>query len=96
MKKKPDTAFAHAQLKKDPTSFLESGAADLAEKRELSPGKVMGAPKPPVAKVQKIFRLRWDVASALKLRAAQESAAAGAVVTETEIVEKLLSSYLDI
>lgn len=44
----------------------------------------------PEPTVQKLFRLRWDTSNALKTAAAEESAATGRRVTETEIVESML------
>ena len=47
----------------------------------------------PEPTIQKLFRLRWDVANALKMGALQESAATGRRVTETEIIERLLRAH---
>lgn len=85
MKKKPDLANF-----KDPTSFLEGGAADLAEKgRAPQKDKV----DKPVSQ-QKIFRLSVEVVNELKLHVARQQAETGVRTTETEIVEKLLRDYL--
>lgn len=83
--------------RKDPSDFLEGGAADRAEKPVYSvppkqPLAFVEAVKPEPT-VQKLFRLRWDTANALKLGAAQESAAQGKRVTETEIIEALLREH---
>ena len=43
--------------------------------------------------MQKLFRLRWDIANALKLGAAQESAKTGKRVTETDIIQQLLKKH---
>ena len=98
MKGKPNTdQFKPTQ--KDPSAFLESGAADRAEK---STSKVTIAesqpvePKKPEPTVQKLFRLRWDTANALRLGVAQQSAIGGKRVTETEIVESLLRGHYGI
>nr|WP_197981038.1 hypothetical protein [Pantoea agglomerans] len=77
---------------KDPTSFLEGGAADLAEKgRAPQKDKV----DKPVSQ-QKIFRLSVEVVNELKLHVARQQAETGVRTTETEIVEKLLRDYLKI
>jgi hypothetical protein len=95
MKAKPNID-AFRQPAKDPTAFLESGVADRTEARPaLSPAAapvvtsdvLVTKPEPTV---QKLFRLRWDVANALKMGAAQASIATGKRVTETEIVEELI------
>ena len=94
MRGKPDTD----QFKppKDPSAFLDSGVADQAEK---TPGKVSSAQTQlveahkPEPTIQKLFRLRWDTANALRLGAAQQSTITAKRVTETEIVETLLREY---
>lgn len=50
----------------------------------------------PVATVQKLFRLRWDTANALRLGAAQQSSQQGKRITETEIVERLIRSSFNL
>ena len=89
MKTKPDIrAFAG---QKDPTAFLEGGAGDQATRSSTNKRAVEApAAAKPEPTVQKLFRLRWDVANALKLAAAQESVTTGKRVTETEIVETLI------
>jgi hypothetical protein len=98
IKAKPDIK----SFKKDPTEFLEGGEADKAMAK-----KPVELDSPPVAEpqaqvieafkpeptVQKLFRLRWDIANALKLGAAQESARTGKRVTETDIVQQLLKKH---
>ena len=95
MKAKPNID-AFRQPAKDPTEFLESGVADRTEARPapspaaasvMTPDAVVTKPEPTV---QKLFRLRWDVANALKMGAAQASVASGKRVTETEIIEELI------
>jgi len=49
----------------------------------------------PHPRVQKIFRLRWDLSIALKRRAAAETAQQDRRVTETDIVERAIKAYLD-
>ncbi|HDL7697700.1 TPA: hypothetical protein PXQ72_004463 [Yersinia enterocolitica] len=88
MKKKPDLADF-----KDPTSFLEGGAADLAEKGR-TPQRQDKVDKP--VSQQKIFRLSVEVVNELKLHVARQQAETGVRTTETEIVEKLLRDYLKI
>lgn len=86
MKAKPDIrAFAG---EKDPTAFLEGGV-DQADRSSINKRLEATVIKPEPT-VQKLFRLRWDVANALKLAAAQESVTTGKRVTETEIVETLI------
>jgi hypothetical protein len=46
-----------------------------------------------VATVQKLFRLRWDTANALRMGAAQLSTKQAKRVTETEIVERLIRAH---
>ena len=96
MKKKPDlSSFQRPALAKDPSAFLDDAVADRAEKPADEPGK--SAPKEAAqATVQKLFRLRADVASALKMEAAERSVATGKRVTELEIVEQLLCDHFKI
>lgn len=79
--------------------FLESGAADRAESpvptQVVKVTSTIEATKPEPT-VQKLFRLRWDTANALKIGAAQQSAAEGRRVTETEIIENLLRLHYNI
>ncbi len=97
MKAKPNID-AFRQPAKDPTEFLESGVADRTEARPApsipatSATPIVTAAKPEPT-VQKLFRLRWDVANALKMGATQASIAGGKRVTETEIVEQLIRNY---
>lgn len=95
MKGKPDlTGFKRPAKPLD--EFLRAGSADKAaqgdEENETQAAQSAavdeaGKPEPTV---QKLFRLRWDTVSALRTGAAQESAAQGRRVTETEIVEALV------
>ncbi len=104
MKAKPNID-AFRQPAKDPTAFLEDGAADRTEVRpapstpaNLAATSADAAPvaTKPEPTVQKLFRLRWDVANALKMGAAHASVAAGKRVTETEIVEQLIRKQFKI
>ena len=85
MKARPDTNVFG--LKKDPTAFLGGAAADAAEKPAV---------KPPAKahREQKIFRLPLDLIGDLKRVAYERSAATGARVTETDLVEQALRTYL--
>jgi hypothetical protein len=94
MRGKPDLSGI-ATPKKDPTAFLDGGAGDIADKSAVVSKPVIVNDEPPVPTVQKLFRLRWDVAKALKAKAAEQSGP-GHRVTETEIVENLLKEYFSI
>ena len=95
MRPKPDvSAFSGAA--KDPNDLLNGGDPKFPKPPEAQGG---GKPKAstmtievtkPELTVQKLFRLRWDVANALKAGAVKESATARRRGTETEIVERLL------
>ena len=93
MRGKPDLAGI-ATPAKDPTAFIQGGAGDVADKTGLAKSPEI-ADEPPVPTVQKLFRLRWDVAKALKAKAAKESGP-NKRVTETEIVEGLLKEHFGI
>jgi hypothetical protein len=95
MKGKPDlSGFTPRPAPAKPLDdFLREGAADQAAAEgsvaaaQFGGADDAGKPEPTV---QKLFRLRWDTVSALRTGAAQESAAQGRRVTETEIVETLI------
>ena len=101
IKSKPDIK----SFNKDPNDFLEGGEADKPL-RKPSPASDRSSAEEPVTSVveafkpeptvQKLFRLRWDIANALKLGAAQESARSGKRVTETDIVQQLLKKHYGI
>ena len=95
MRGKPDLTGI-VRPAKDPSAFLEGGAGEAADKTRTSTAKtgISEADEPPVPTVQKLFRLRWDVAKALKAKAA-EASGPGHRVTETEIVEDLLKKYFN-
>ena len=76
--------------KPDVQSFL-AGADEPASAK----GQKTVTYSEPHPRVQKIFRLRWDLSISLKDRAALESAQQDRKVTETEIVERALNTYLD-
>jgi hypothetical protein len=91
MKSKPDLRGISQPSRLDPNDFLdgadsEQGQTIRRDRKELIPAK-------PEPTVQKLFRLRWDVANALKMEAAQSSVEQGRRVTETEIVERLIRKH---
>lgn len=95
MKAKPNTDQFKPQ--KDPSAFLESGAADVAD-RTAKPQLAATTPVPtaqPVAEAkvhreQKIFRLPLDLIAFLKRESYERSVKTGTRVTETELVEQAL------
>lgn len=93
MKAKPNTD----QFKphRDPSNFLEGGAADAADKLDKLPEK---ASQPvfeaKMHREQKVFRLPLDLINALKREAYERSVKTGSRVTETELVEKSLRMFL--
>jgi hypothetical protein len=92
MKAKPDiSGFVPPQ--KDPSAFLEGGAGDREKRAKPQSRPVDSGAAKPEPTIQKMFRLRWDVANALKMGAAQASIGTGKRVTETEIVESLLRAH---
>ena len=99
MKAKPNTD--QFKLKKDPSAFLEGGAADTADRTE-KPQLIDAIPQAPIdqplvqAKVhreQKVFRLPLDLINALKREAYERSVKTGSRVTETELVEQSLQAF---
>jgi len=97
MKTKPNTE--QFQAKKDPSSFLESGAADLANQIE-KPQQASSESQTPttqtttkVHREQKIFRLPVDLINQLKRESYERSMKTGSRVTETELVEQALKAY---
>lgn len=78
--------------KPDLDDFIESGAANTAENKNLSTS-FFQKPEPTV---QKLFRLRWDTAHALKMGAIELSNKNGKRITETEIIENLLRKHFHI
>lgn len=99
MRKKPDiSGFA---TPKDPTAFLESGTADVAE-RPIA--VVPTLPTQPVVaetlrrgrgKIQKIFNFPEELADRLRDEAIARSRATGTRVTEKDIVLAALDAYLN-
>lgn len=98
MKIKPNTD--QFKLQKDPSAFLEGGAADVADRTEkVQPVAAYQTPtsQPVVeAKVhreQKVFRLPLDLINVLKRESYERSVKTGARVTETELVEQSLRAF---
>ena len=99
MKSKPNTD--QFKLKKDPSDFLEGGAADAAD-RVGTPQPATAASQAPTAlpaaaakahREQKIFRLPLDLIAFLKRESYERSVKTGSRVTETELVEQALRSF---
>jgi hypothetical protein len=99
MKAKPNTD--QFKPKKDPSAFLEGGAADRAEKPQL-PIVTPPAPTAPQAidakvhREQKVFRLSLDLIDALKRESYEQSMKTRSRVTETELVEQALRAFLNL
>lgn len=96
MKGKPD--IGQFKPGKDATDFLESGAADVADRggKVAKPARVPAVKAPVEAKVhreQKVFRLPLDLINDLKREAYERSVKSGARVTETELVEQALRAF---
>jgi len=92
MKAKPNTD----QFKphKDPSNFLEGGAADAADKPVKQPAKVVESVyEAKVHREQKVFRLPLDLINTLKREAYERSVKTGSRVTETELVEQSLRMF---
>jgi hypothetical protein len=95
MKAKPNTD-QFKPPRKDPSSFLEGGAADALEKLGKQPGQgVQPAVEAKVHREQKVFRLPLDLINTLKREAYERSMKTGARVTETELVEQSLRMFFD-
>lgn len=102
MKSKPNTD--QFKLKKDPSDFLEGGAADAAD-RVGTPQPTTVASQAPIAlpasaakahREQKIFRLPLDLIAFLKRESYERSVKTGSRVTETELVEQALRGFYGI
>lgn len=99
MRKKPDISGFVAP--KDPTIFLESGTADVAERpRAIAPALpaqtvAVETPRRGRGKVQKIFNFPEDLADRLRDEAIARSRATGTRVTEKDIVVAALDAYLN-
>lgn len=101
MKTKPNTD--QFKLKKDPSAFLEGGAADLANHTEKTQQVSVESQVPTVQPVvnarvhreQKVFRLPLDLINALRRESYERSVKTGSRVTETELVEQALRAFLN-
>ena len=102
MKVKPNTD--QFKLKKDPSAFLQGGAADAAD-RIATPQPAVIAPQAQIAqpvveakvyREQKVFRLPIDLINVLKRESYERSVKAGSRVTETELVEQALRMFLNV
>ena len=101
MKTKPDIR-SFTSPSKDQNEFLESGAADRAEKptpgivssNETTPA-VDVAPRYGRARVQKIFNFPEELADRLRDEALVRSKASGSRVTEKDIVVEALRAFLN-
>ena len=99
MKAKPNTDQFRPE--RDPSTFLEGGAGDAADKTaKVQPAAVtlQRTTDQPVieAKVhreQKVFRLPLDLINDLKREAYERSVNSGSRVTETELVEQSLRAF---
>ena len=99
MKAKPNTD--QFKPEKDPSTFLEGGAGDAADRMKKVHPAAATLQKPtdqPVieAKVhreQKVFRLPLDLINELKREAYERSVKSGSRVTETELVEQSLRAF---
>ena len=94
MKAKPNTD--QFKPKKDPSDFLEGGAADAADKVEKAQTvAVQPLIETKVHREQKVFRLPLDLINTLKREAYERSMKTGSRVTETELVEQSLRMFFD-
>lgn len=101
MKAKPNTD--QFKLRKDPSAFLEGGAADAADRAGTSQpdaAKPLATKDQPVVaskvhREQKIFRLPLDLINELKREAYERSVKTGSRVTETELVEQSLRLFFN-
>jgi hypothetical protein len=101
MKAKPNTD--QFKIKRDPSAFLEGGAADIADRLEKPKQSVVAIKEPvpapevvtKVHREQKVFRLPLDLINALKRESYERSMKTGSRVTETELVEQSLREFLN-
>lgn len=101
MKIKPNTD--QFKLKKDPSEFLEGGAADLANQPEnlqqisakTQVQQTTLASNTKLHREQKVFRLPLDLINTLKRESYERSMETGSRVTETELVEKALRLFFN-
>lgn len=88
MKAKPDLRGLDRTSRRDPNDFLNGADPERGQAPPMERSSQVAAKPEPT--IQKLFRLRWDVANALKTEAAKSSVEQGRRVTETEIVEELI------
>lgn len=99
MRKKPDVSSFTAP--KNPTAFLEGGAADVAERlvatepTTSAQAAIAETPRRGRGKVQKLFNFPVDLADRLRDEAVARSRATGNRVTEKDIVIAALDAYLN-
>lgn len=101
MKAKPNTD--QFKPKKDPSAFLEGGAADAADRMAKPQLATVPPPTPtaqPVAEAkvhreQKVFRLPLELIKVLKRESYERSEKTGSRVTETELVEQALRAFFN-
>ena len=93
MKAKPNTD--QFKPNKDPSDFLEGGAADAAD-RVGTPQPIPAASQAKVHREQKIFRLPLDLIAFLKRESYERSVKTGSRVTETELVEQALRAFYNL
>lgn len=104
MKVKPNTE--QFKPKKDPSAFLEGGAADIADRTGTQSGAgtfSQKSPDQPAVKTkarakdnrqQKVFRLPPELIKALKRESYERSTETGTRITETDLVEQALRNLL--
>jgi len=98
MKSKPNTD--QFKTKKDPSIFLDGGAADAADRTTIvaqsttTPKQLVGEQK--IHREQKVFRLPLDLIKHLKRESYERSINLGSRVTETELVEQALRNFFKI
>ena len=96
MKDKPDVrAFLDAGEQESATPAAPQASPSPAAQGAQGQGVTVTL-APPRQRVQKIFRLRWDISAALKVAAIQESEREDRRVSETEIVERILKKHFGI
>lgn len=95
MRKKPDLSVL-SDARKDPSAFIQGGAADRAEHPKPAAAVAAGdsdAPRRGRGRVQKIFNFPEDLADRLRDEAAARSRETGSRVTEKDIVVAALEAY---
>lgn len=93
MRGKPDLSKLGSP-KKDVNAFLDGAGADQAEKPATGDSKPDAAAVTTQPKEQKAFRLPVDLIVALRREAFERTEKTGTRVTETELVEDALRTYL--